>query len=88
MNMDEEIILTDGDGGDGGAKECPVAVKGIRDANGYVWQLEELSKGDWQDATVAKCVLPDGTPLALKMRTESGGMVLVFSLVAGNGYYY
>lgn len=88
MSMNEEIILTDGDGGDGGAKECPVAVKGIKDANGYVWQLEELSKGDWQAATVAQCVLPDGTTLALKMHTESGGMVLVFSLVAGGAYYY
>ena len=85
--MDEVIYLADGDGGDG-VREFPVTVRGVRAVDGSVVQLQELAKGDWQAATVARCVLPDGTPLALKMHTESGGMVLVFSLVAGGDYYY
>lgn len=85
--MDEVIYLADGDGGDG-VREFPVTVRGVRAVDGSVVPLQDLSKEDWQAATVAQCVLPDGTQLALKLHTESGGMVLVFSLVAGGAYYY
>ena len=80
MVMDEEFFLTDSDGGDG-VRDFPVTVRGVRAVDGSVVPLEDLARGEWQAATVARCVLPDGTPLALKLHTEDGGMVLVFKLV-------
>lgn len=85
--MDEVQYLADGDGGDG-VREFPVTVRGVRAVDGSVVPLEDLARGEWQAANVAQCTLPDGTPLALKLHTEDGGMVLVFKLVAGGDYYY
>lgn len=85
--MDEELYLTDSNGSDG-VRDFPVTVRGIKDVQGRVWGLEELSKGSWQAATVAAATLPDGTPLALRVYTEDGGMVLRFELAVGGAYYY
>lgn len=85
--MDEVIYLTESNGSDG-VRDYPVTVRGIKDVQDKVWGLQELSKGSWQAATVARANLPDGTPLALRVYTEDGGMVLRFELAVGGDYYY
>lgn len=76
--------------GKDGLIPIPVYAKAVRDVDGKVWLLSELSdgtaEGEWQAATVARCTLPDGTPLALRVHTQGLGNVLCFELVT-NSYY-
>lgn len=85
--MEEVEYLSDGDGGDG-VRGYPVTVRALRAVDGSEVGLQELAKGEWQAATVAQCVLPSGETLSLQAYTESGGMVLAFRLVVGEGYGY
>lgn len=84
--MDEVEYIADSDGGDG-VREFPVTVRALRAADGSEVGLQELAKGEWQAATLAQCVLPSGEVLSLQAYTESGGLVLAFKLVVGEGYY-
>lgn len=70
-----------------GVVPLPVMAKGVRDADGRVWKLAELITGPEFAATLARCTLPDGTVLELKLHTENGGTVMCFGLTS-NGYYY
>lgn len=76
--------------GKDGLIPLPVYAKAVRDVNGKVWLLSELTDstddGEWQAATVARCTLPDGTPLALRVHTQGLGNVLCFEL-STNAYY-
>lgn len=76
--------------GKDGLIPIPVYAKAVRDVNGKVWPFSELTdsteEGEWQAATVARCTLPDGTPLALRVHTQGLGNVLCFELVT-NEYY-
>lgn len=64
----------------------PIYAKKIKDINGNVYFLSDLKYGSWQAATVAKCTLPDGTTLALKVHTEGEGEIMCFELTT-NDYY-
>lgn len=88
MEYPEEIITLSDSDGENDLLDFPVNVRAVRDINNDEWKLEDLSLGEWQAATVAKCTLSDGTPLVLKLHTEQGGMVLCFKLIAGTDYYY
>jgi hypothetical protein len=69
------------------ATVLPVCAKKVKDIDKKVWTLAELkNKGNWQAATVAKCVLPDGTPLFLKIHTEGDGEILLFELTTSEYY--
>lgn len=69
------------------ATVLPVCAKKVKDIYEDVWTLAELkNKGSWQAATVAKCVLPDGTPLFLKLHTQGDGEILLFELTTSEYY--
>lgn len=88
MDYSEEIITLSDSDGENDMHDFPVNIRAVKDVNEDAWKLEDLSLGAWQAATVARCTLPDGTPLELKLHTEQGGMVLCFKLIAGTDYYY
>lgn len=74
------------DGMNNGRVQLPVYAKSVQDINGDVWPLSELEDDSWQAATVAACVLPDGTPLYLRLRTACHGHALIFELSTSNYY--
>lgn len=73
-----------------GLLPLPVYAKCVQDVDGNIIQLRDLSQDDeqggWQAATVAKCTMPDGTPLFLKLHTRRNGDTLVFELTTNNEY--
>ncbi len=88
MDYTQEFIYLSDSDGENDMHDFPVNIRAVKDVDDNAWPLEDLSRGEWQAATVAKCTLPDGTPLVLKLHTEQGGMVLCFKLIAGTDYYY
>lgn len=69
-----------------GQTPIPVYAKRVKDIHGNVWPLSDLVGDPWQAATVASCILPDGTPLCLRLRTDCHGHTLIFEL-ATDQYY-
>ncbi len=69
-----------------GRAQLPVYAKKVQDIHGNVWPLSDLVGDPWQAATVASCILPDGTPLYLRLRTDCHGHTLIFEL-ATDQYY-
>ena len=73
-----------------GMLPMPVYAKCVQDVDKNIIPLKDLSEegelGNWQAATVAKCTLPDGTPLFLKLHTRRNGDTLVFELTTNNEY--
>lgn len=72
---------------DNGNLPLPVYSKNVKDIYNNVWPLSELTGGPWQAANVAKIILPDGTPLFLRLHTERNGDTLIFEF-SNNEYYY
>ena len=72
---------------DNGELPLPVYAKQVKDIYNNVWPLSELTGGPWQAANVAKILLPDGTPLFLRLHTERNGDTLIFEF-SNNEYYY
>lgn len=81
-DYDGEYTMVDG----GGVIPLPPMVKAVVDVGGQVWPLADLTTGAGLAATVAQCVLPDGTALRLKVHTVRGGTALCFGLECGAGY--
>lgn len=75
---------------DNGELPLPVYAKCVQDVDGNIIQLRDLCEygnlGGWQAATVAKCTLPDGTTLRLKLHTKRNGDTLVFELTTSEYY--
>jgi hypothetical protein len=73
-----------------GMLPLPVYAKCVQDVDGNIVQLRDLCEdgnlGGWQAATVAKCTLPDGTLLRLKLHTRRNGDTLVFELTTSEYY--
>ena len=71
-----------------GMLPLPVYAKCVQDVDKNIIPLKDLSEegelGNWQAATVAKCTLPDGTPLRLKLHTKRNGDTLVFELTTSS----
>lgn len=69
-----------------GLTTLPVYAKNVQDIYGFTWPLSDLDDDPWQAATVASCVLPDGTPLYLRLRTACHGHTLIFELSTSEYY--
>lgn len=78
--------------GEDGVIPMPAMVLQVADVNKKAIDLANLALGEpeseWQAATLARCTLPDGTPLVLKGYTTNEGACLHFVLQCGDDYGY
>ena len=69
-----------------GELPLPPVPRAVRTTSGNVVKLEELDGGAWQAAEVARCTLPSGETLSLRVHVENN-YVLNFELTLGAAYY-
>lgn len=68
-----------------GELPLPPVPRAVRTTSGDVVKLEDLGGGAWQAAEVAKCTLPSGDTLSLRVHVDQN-YILNFELTLGSYY--